>query len=168
VIADSVKFETPDPKTFSNFVNGVQLLNVEIVRLLGERLLAGASPSTTFELKSSYSYDPPHLFLRYDVTASLLDDESDIVARVEASVVLAIEVRDAEGPVAPNVLELFASSSGRIIANPYLRELINATSSRLGYPGVIFPVTIGVMPITLSMVPDRLLAQGSGPPEVEG
>lgn len=137
--APSLSAGSIESADYNEFVHGLVLLEVNTVRLVAEALRPGLSPETTYELRASVATEESHLFLRYDAAASLLGDDGDPVARIETALVLVFRI-DSTPP--PEIVEHFGSTSGTLMAHPYLREALQSLSARLGYPGVLLPLRV--------------------------
>jgi preprotein translocase subunit SecB len=119
-----------------------RLAGIETVRIHGERLAGGASPSTEYRLEENYALLPEddRVAFRLDVVADLRgDDETVTVAQVEVSIVVLYDI-DGVSDEDRAALELFGASNVTVSAYPFLREAVAATALRLGFPGVNLPL----------------------------
>jgi hypothetical protein len=103
--------------------------------------------------------DPKGIQARFDASSRLVDDEER--PKVEYRVRNTTEVNDADGqllfsitatwgvifsftdrPMATDesVLKEFQASVVMMAVVPYVRELVNSTAARFGFPGVVFPL----------------------------
>lgn len=128
---------TPDPAAYSAFVAALQLSGIEVVKIHGERTAPGTASQSRFDLTAGYMQDNGTIHYRYEVTARFLNDAGTALGNASASVLL-VTSADAAQDVA--CIEHFGSSSGALMAHPYLREAIASTAQRIGFPGILLPM----------------------------
>lgn len=127
----------PDVEQYRVFVEGLELAGVEVVRVFGERRLAGHAPQTRYSLGAGWQAERGSVVWRYDVGAHLTDEADADFGGVEASVIVSART---DSSVDPACAEQFGGTSGAFIAHPYLREAIASTALRLGFVGVLLPM----------------------------
>ena len=126
-----------DLASYNAFVEGLDLVGVEVIRLHAERTSAGMAERTSFELNASYRQDAALIHYRYDISALIADGEGISLGSAAASVVLTAR---ASGTADAASIEQFGATSGALIAYPYLREAIASTAQHTGFPGVLLPM----------------------------
>jgi hypothetical protein len=126
-----------DATSYNAFVAGLELAEIEPVKIHGERIAPGAATQTRFDLTAGYLEDGTTIRYRYDVTAHLTNDAGTDLGHAAASIVVT-----ARATVGGDVMciERFGGTSGALMAHPYLREAIAAAAQRVGFPGVLLPV----------------------------
>jgi hypothetical protein len=139
--AETVK---QDAVSYSAFVDGLELAEIELVKIHGERTASGAATQTRFDLTASYQQDGTAIHYRYDVIAHLTSDAGTDLGHAVASVVVTTHAT-VVGDVM--CIERYGEASGALMAYPYLREAIAATAQRIGFPGVLLPM--------IKYLPDR-------------
>jgi hypothetical protein len=127
----------PDPAAYNAFLEGLELADVEIVKLHAERTNGGAAGKTKFDFTASYRQDGAVVHYRYDVTAYVTGDEGTSLGNAAASVLVITRIAGAADPA---FIERFGATSGALIAHPYLREAIASSALRIGFPGVLLPI----------------------------
>ena len=144
-----IEYQEPTPELYNAFVAGLALEEIQLVRVSGERRIAGEPSELGFGFGGGFAVEADRLQIRYDVTAQLLGDEAAVLSEVQASVVVVLAMAEAGSPECFN---RFAGSSGALMAHPYLREVVQSTAARLGHPGVVVPMatTIPVLAATVA------------------
>lgn len=141
---NEVEFVQPEPDLYNAFVAGLDVEEIQLVQLSGERQTPGEPANIGYAFGGGFHVDGERLQIKYDVTASILGSEAVVLTEVKASVVIAIRMAT---PGTPDCYNRFAGSSGALMAHPYLREIVQSTAARLGHPAVILPIA-KVMPET--------------------
>jgi hypothetical protein len=126
-----------EPTAYNKFVSSLSLISVDLVKISGERRIAGASSQTAFELEAGYQLDNQTIRYRFDVKGHLTDEDNTDYGDVTAAVLVTLATDQA--PADPFV-ERFGGLSALMIAHPYLREAIAATAQRLGFLNVVLPL----------------------------
>jgi hypothetical protein len=127
----------PDPDTYNAYVAGLQIQEVQVVRLFAERLQVGPAATNQFEMQAGYQRpDASTVHYRYDVIAHIAGEEGNELARIEAAVVVGMVGQ----PGDDQTVERFGATSGAMIAHPFLREVVASTALRLGVWGVVLPL----------------------------
>lgn len=138
--------EVQDPAVYNAYVAQVRLDNVEVVRLLGERLADGpVEGDPEIEITAQYQRrgSGEVVVYRYDATCRLPGTDGTEVGRVHALV----HVHTVSGEPGPDwVVERFGRTSGAFVAHPYVREAIGTTAHRVGFPGVVLPMIKALPP----------------------
>lgn len=127
----------PDVEQYRVFVEGLELAGVELVRIVGERRVAGHAPQTRYALGAGWQAETGSIVWRYEVSAHLTDETDADFGVVEASVIV---IGRTAAEVDRACAEQFGGTSGALIAHPYLREAIASTALRLGFVGVLLPM----------------------------
>jgi hypothetical protein len=123
---------------YNAFTAGLELAEIELVKIHGERAASGLATQTRFDLTASYLQDETTIHYRYDVTAHLTNDAGTSLGYVAASVVVTARAT-VEGDT--TCIEQFGGTSGALMAYPYLREAIASTAQRIGFPGVLLSMS---------------------------
>ncbi len=122
--------------TYNAFVADFELAGIELVKIHGERTVAGVATQTRFDLTASYMRDEAVIHYRYEVTAHFVDDHDTVLGNATASIQITIRTDVA---VNEACIEQFGGTSGALMAHPYLREAIASTAQRIGFQGVLLP-----------------------------
>lgn len=127
----------PDSVTYNSFVAALQLIGIEPVKVLGERMASGIASQTRFELAVGYMLSDDAIQYRYDLTAHFLDGSGIALGSASASILLVVSNAPTTDVAC---IEHFGATSGALMVHPYLREVIASTAQRLGFPGVLLPM----------------------------
>src|SRR6266700_4102581 len=127
-----------EPAAYNAFVAGPELAGIELVKIHGERAAAGVAAQTRFDLTATYMQDDCVIHYRHEVLAHFVDGHNVVLGNVMASV--QIVVRSDVIP-SESCIEQFGATSGSLMAHPYLREAVASTAQRIGFPGVLLPMT---------------------------
>lgn len=127
-----------EPATYKAFVADLELAGIELVKIHGERTAVGVAAQTRFDLTATYMQDNCFIHYRYEMIAHFVDDDNAVLGNVMAS--LQIVVRFGVIP-SESCIEQFGATSGSLMAHPYLREAVASTAQRIGFPGVLLPMT---------------------------
>lgn len=133
----SAKAADLDPATYNAFIDDVELVSIEVVRLHAERTIAGPVEQTRFDLSASYMQDGAIIHYRYDLSAHLTDNEGSTLGNAAFSVVVTVH---AASTVDAAYIEQFGATSGALMAHPYLREAFASSAQRIGLPGALLPI----------------------------
>lgn len=149
-----VEYAEPDPEQYNAWVAGLAIEEVQLVKLAGERKVAGEPASLGFGFTGGFANDAVHLRIRYEVSAGVLAEDGTVLTDIEASVVVVLTMSERGTPECYN---RFAGSNGALMAHPYLREVVQATAARLGHPGVIVPMAtaIPLLPASSAEIAER-------------
>ncbi|HXL95426.1 MAG TPA: hypothetical protein VN969_41400 [Streptosporangiaceae bacterium] len=131
---DATELDAPG---YNAFVADLNLANVELISVHGERIAAGQVEQTRFDLTAGYMTDAGVVRFRYEVSAHLTDGAG--VALGSAGAAILVTVRTTREP-GRAYIEQFGATSGALIAHPYLREAVASTAQRIGFPGVLLPM----------------------------
>lgn len=134
---NDVEFAAPKPEAYNAFVGGIEIEEIQLVHVSGERKVPGEPTNIGYSLGGGFHMEGERLQLKYDVTASVLGADSVVLSEVKASVVVVLKMAT---PGTPECYNLFAGTSGALMVHPYLREVVQSTADRLGHPGLILPV----------------------------
>lgn len=126
-----------DPVTYNAFIGDLNLADIELVKIQGERTGAGAASQISFDMAASYMRDTRAIYYRYEVTAHFSDDNGLALGNTAASIQITARTAMA---VSEACIEHFGGTSGVLIAHPYLREAIASTAQRIGFSGVLLPM----------------------------
>lgn len=135
---ESEEWGDPDPVEYNAFVEQANLAQIEVVRIIAERVSAGESRETNFETRIGFIVDEGTLHWRYDCVATIVDGEGMTLGVVEAAVVVTTEYPDE--PPSPEVMVMFGNNPAALMAHPYLRETIATAAQRIGLPNVLLPM----------------------------
>jgi|ERR1022692_65420 hypothetical protein len=135
--AASAEVHEPDAATYNAFVEGLELTEIELVKVDGERVAAGVATQTRFDLTAGYLQDGTAICYRYDVIAHLTNDPGTELGHAAVTVVLTTR---STAVAEAACIERFGGTSGALIVHPYLREAIASIAQRLGFPGVLLPM----------------------------
>jgi len=127
----------PDAATYNAFIAGLELVDIELVKVGGERVATGVATQTRFDLAASYLQDEATIRYRYDATARLMNEADTDLGHAAVSVMVTTRIAAAAEAIC---VERFGGTSGALMAHPYLREAIASTAQRLGFPGVLLPM----------------------------
>jgi hypothetical protein len=133
----SANAQEPDAATYNAFVGSLELAEIELVKVSGERVAAGAATQTRFDLTAGYLQDGMLLHYRYEAIAHLINDAEADLGHVVASIVLTVRTATAAGAAC---IERFGATSGALMVHPYLRETIASIAQRLDFSGVLLPM----------------------------
>ena len=126
-----------DPAIYNSFVDDLELVGIELIKIHGERTASGIAVQSRFNLMASFMRGEGAIHYRYEATADFVDDKDVTVGNAIASVQVTIR---AQGEVNDACIEQFGATSGALMVHPYLREAIASTAQRIGFPGVLLPV----------------------------
>jgi hypothetical protein len=128
----------PDSSAYNSFVAGLRLTGIELIKVQGERTASGVASQTRFDLAVGYMLADDAIQYRYDIATSFLDDAGNSLGNASASVLL-VTANASTTDVA--CIEHFGATSGALMVHPYLREVTASTAQRIGFPGVLLPMT---------------------------
>ena len=127
----------PDSSAYNSFVAGLHLMDIELIKVHGERMTSGAASQTRFDLAVGYMIADDAIQYRYDLSTYLLDDAGNVLGNASASILLVT----ANAPTTDVAcIEHFGATSGALMVHPYLREVTASTAQRIGFPGVLLPM----------------------------
>lgn len=127
-----------EPATYNAFVADLELAGIELVKIHGERTAVGVAARTRFDITATYMQDDCTIHYRYEVIAHFVDDHNAVLGNVTASVQIVVR---SEVIPSESCIEQFGATSGSLMAHPYLREAVASTAQRIGFPGVLLPMT---------------------------
>lgn len=131
------EWQEPDPDEYNAFVAQANLAQIDVARILAERVAPGESKETAFETRLGFMVGEGALHWRFDCTANVVDADGVTLGLVETAVIVTTEyVNDAPSR---EVMVLFGNTSAALIAHPYLRETIATAAQRIGLPNVLLP-----------------------------
>jgi hypothetical protein len=128
--------EKLDSAAYNTFVADLELADIELVKIHGERMAAGFATQTRFDVVASYMRDQAVIYYRYEATAHFIEDNDIALGNATASIQITIRTNVA---INEECIEHFGGTSGALMAHPYLREAIASTAQRIGFPGVLLP-----------------------------
>lgn len=141
---NDVEFAAPETEAYNAFVSGIEIEEIQLVHVSGERKVAGEPANVGYSLGGGFHVEGERLQLKYDVTASVLGTGSDVLSEIRASVVVVLKLAT---PGTPECYNLFAGTSGTLMVHPYLREIVQSTAARLGHQGLILPMVKAMPPV---------------------
>lgn len=127
----------PDVARYNAYVEAVDVTEIEIARVLGERRAKGRPAESHFDLATAFQRAGDDVIYRYELRCTIVDDAPVELGHVET--VVLVHTR-AVGDAPDDVVDRFAATSGTTIAYPFLREVLASTAQRLGFPGVLLPL----------------------------
>lgn len=138
VTVDEVELTEETIEQYNAFIKGARLRALDTISFAADRLRPGSSPRTEYELGSSFTIEGDTLFIRFDVTATLMGEDDEAVANVRVAQVVAFSF--AGDPPPRWIIERFTAMSVSMMVTPNLREAVQSLALRLGYPGVTLPM----------------------------
>ena len=126
-----------DAAVYNAYVAAVDVIEVEVARVLGERHAKGRPAESHFALGSAFMRDGDAVVYRYELKCTIVDDEAVELGHVDTVVLVHTQ---ATVDVPDDVLQQFAGTSATMVAYPFLREVLASTAQRLGFPGVFLPL----------------------------
>ena len=125
---------------FETLMNLLKLAHIEVVSYSGQRQRPGPAPNTRYNLVFGAGMDTERLHFRFDVEATMMGQDGDPVATVQAAIVVTFQLP--EGVTPPDWAIQRISRTATQMVYPHLRETIQSLSTRLGYFGVLLPMAI--------------------------
>jgi preprotein translocase subunit SecB len=129
-----------DEHAYHAFRLATQLHSVDCLSISAERFEAGVGYSVSFSISPQFNAaEDGHIILRYDVNIKISDDGSDTVfGEVKASLALNL-LHQGEVP-SDSVISHFGQTEGLELAVPYIREIAQTLSGRVGFPSLTLPL----------------------------
>ncbi len=130
------------PAEYGQFIEGLELLEVRLVRLNVEARSFPIKPAgTRLEVADEASYTPVdggfEVFHRYLLLATNAQPSSEPVGRIEAEFGLRFT---SVQPIGQPYFEIFRDVNLPVNTWPYWRELVQAMTARMGWPPVTLPL----------------------------
>ncbi len=130
------------PAEYGQFIEGLELLEVRLVRLNVEARSFPIKPAgTRLEIADEASYTPLdsgfEVFHRYSLLATDDLSPSEPVGRIEAE--FALRFKSVQ-PISQPYFEIFREVNLPVNTWPYWRELVQAMTARMGWPPVTLPL----------------------------
>ena len=129
----------PDPEEFAAFVDRLELGQIQIAKIVANRVAAGESVETNFEIRIGFLAADGAIHWRFDCAATILDAQGQTLGVVEAGVIVTAEYSGEPTP-SPEIMAKFGETSASFMATPFLRETIASAAQRIGLPNVLLPM----------------------------
>lgn len=135
-----------EPEQYNNFINNLQLLDIELKNLNAKKIiddLTGMESSVSLNYKDTeYKYEnglltcSPVLKLRFkDLKTKKLQLSVDVNYEIR------YRYTQDEG-ISEEIIEFFIRRTIKNVIWPYLRETINSTTSKMGLNDFVLPVGV--------------------------
>jgi hypothetical protein len=119
-------------------LTGVFLHGASVVRGNASHLTPGAASADSLVSRIELGVGTAACYV--EATASLLNSDRDCIVTMSASFALVYSVASPDEPLDHADLRTYAELSGRIQAQPFIREYFAATSARMGLPVFYLPL----------------------------
>jgi hypothetical protein len=119
-------------------LRGVFLHGASVMRGMASHLVPGEARAQAAVPRIELGEDT--IVCYYEATAEMLNSDGDTIVTISVTYALVYDLAAWHVPVNHYELQTYANISGRIQAQPYLREFIATTSARMGLPVFYLPL----------------------------
>jgi hypothetical protein len=140
-------------------VDRLEIRDVRIARVSGEVLTDQFGETEHVRVESQtprYLLEPDRLATRFDHTFHFCEATGEVFARIDVGLVLEFELLPSDARVDDDAIAAFIEKNAFFIAYPYIRETVQATSTRLG----IGPAVLGILRRSESRPRDVTIVRG--------
>lgn len=141
--ADGVEADRKSREALQDLVDRLHLSGVRVQRLSAETMVDGPFAVDVIVVNTAAPevlIEPSRLAVRFTQQVCLQDKEKNDLARVDVSMVVDHRL-DAGGDLSAETVQLYVDHNAYFIAYPYLREVVQNATARLG----LNPIVLGIL-----------------------